>query len=356
MTRTLRSLLCAASAAVSSLTAHAQDPQFSQFYANPIYHNPAFAGGSGAGRLIANYRMQWPALDARYRTAAFSFDTYDEDTRVGLGVQAISDWQSTVFQTTQLSGIGSWMLPIMQDNDREARVVFGLQASYIGSRFDPAGMTFADQYAVGGLVNVVSADPLAMGGALSKHSADFSGGILFEHDLGDDKAKYWAGLAVHHIYRSQLRGDWLGQRISGMAGLRIPFTGGRGLWNKGLVHQQNRDRSVSLTTHLRQQGNNLQLDTGFNLTYSPLMVGVWYRGIPIRRLDKTFQNDALIGIVGFQFDRFLVEYSYDITVSPLRFATGGAHELSIWYGLDSLFQFSSTKNRSARRQRRCQHF
>ncbi|WP_417266527.1 type IX secretion system membrane protein PorP/SprF, partial [Brumimicrobium sp.] len=29
---------------------HAQDPQFSQFYANPIYLNPAFAGSHGCPR------------------------------------------------------------------------------------------------------------------------------------------------------------------------------------------------------------------------------------------------------------------------------------------------------------------
>ena len=41
---------------------YAQDPQFSQYYASPIYHNPAFAGGAHAPRLIANYRNQWSSL------------------------------------------------------------------------------------------------------------------------------------------------------------------------------------------------------------------------------------------------------------------------------------------------------
>lgn len=331
----------------------AQDPQFSQFYANPIYHNPAFAGGAGSARLIANYRSQWPALPASYHTAAFSFDSYDEDYRVGVGGQVVGDWQGTAFQTTQVSGQASYMLPIMQDNDREARFIFGLQAAYIGNQINPGGMTFADQYALGGLVNQVSADPLSQGG-LTRKSLDFSGGLLFEHDLGDDKAKYWAGLAVNHIYRSQLRGDWLGQRIGAMAGLKLPFTGGP--WNKGLVHQQNRDQSIGLTGYLRQQGNNLQLDMGLNLIYSPIMVGLWYRGIPLRKVGRTFQNDALVGIMALQVDQLMIQYSYDVTVSALRFATGGAHEISIWYGFDSLFRFSSSKGRSARQQRRCQHF
>ncbi|MBC7570814.1 MAG: type IX secretion system membrane protein PorP/SprF [Spirosoma sp.] len=52
---------------------------------------------------------------------------------------------------------------------------------------------------------------------------------------------------------------------------------------------------------------------GLNLTYSPIMIGLWYRGIPIRQFDKTFQNDALVGLMALQFDTFMVQYSYDIT-------------------------------------------
>ena len=35
-----------------SSKAYAQDPQFSQFYANPIYLNPAFAGSHGVHDLL----------------------------------------------------------------------------------------------------------------------------------------------------------------------------------------------------------------------------------------------------------------------------------------------------------------
>lgn len=45
--------------------ANAQDPEFTQFYAAPVYTNPAMAGtGScnGGGRVVLNYRNQWPSL------------------------------------------------------------------------------------------------------------------------------------------------------------------------------------------------------------------------------------------------------------------------------------------------------
>ena len=40
----------------------AQDPQFTQFYANPLYLNPAFAGTARCPRICMNYRNQWPNL------------------------------------------------------------------------------------------------------------------------------------------------------------------------------------------------------------------------------------------------------------------------------------------------------
>ncbi|MEY4602756.1 MAG: hypothetical protein RIT43_48, partial [Bacteroidota bacterium] len=40
----------------------AQDPTFTQFYANPLYLNPAFAGSHGCPRFALNYRNEWPQL------------------------------------------------------------------------------------------------------------------------------------------------------------------------------------------------------------------------------------------------------------------------------------------------------
>ena len=49
----------------------AQAPQFSQFYTNPLYQNPALAGDAGTPRLIVNYRNQWPSVGTAFQTAAF---------------------------------------------------------------------------------------------------------------------------------------------------------------------------------------------------------------------------------------------------------------------------------------------
>ena len=51
---------------------YAQDPQFTQFYANPLYLNPAFAGTARCPRICMNYRNQWPNLSGTYVTYSAS--------------------------------------------------------------------------------------------------------------------------------------------------------------------------------------------------------------------------------------------------------------------------------------------
>src|SRR3984885_7423674 len=69
-----------------ALRVTAQDPQFSQFYAAPLYLNPAFAGSTGQARAGLNYRNQWPAIDANFTTFSAYADFYIEDKNSGVGI------------------------------------------------------------------------------------------------------------------------------------------------------------------------------------------------------------------------------------------------------------------------------
>jgi hypothetical protein len=67
---------------------HAQDPTFTQFYANPIYLNPAFAGSNGCPRYNVNFRNEWPSLTNNYITSSASYDQYFKNISGGFGVLA----------------------------------------------------------------------------------------------------------------------------------------------------------------------------------------------------------------------------------------------------------------------------
>jgi hypothetical protein len=73
-----------------------QDPQFSQFYSNPLYLAPSFAGATGGSRLCANFRDQWIALPSTFITYSFSYDHYFEPFNR-------QDWHSTSLHSSMMS-------------------------------------------------------------------------------------------------------------------------------------------------------------------------------------------------------------------------------------------------------------
>ena len=77
------------------------------------------------------------------------------------------------------------------------------------------------------------------------------------------------------------------------------------------------------------------MDVGAYFTLPPLIVGLWYRGLPIKQTDGIANSDALIFMVGVESKRATFGYSFDYTISDLGIGTGGAHEISITYNFSA---------------------
>ncbi|HXB12127.1 MAG TPA: type IX secretion system membrane protein PorP/SprF, partial [Bacteroidia bacterium] len=70
---------------------YAQDPQFTQFYANPLYLNPAFAGSARCPRICMNFRDEWPAIPGTFVTYSASYDQHVDDLAGGIGLLVTQD-------------------------------------------------------------------------------------------------------------------------------------------------------------------------------------------------------------------------------------------------------------------------
>ncbi|HEU0065301.1 MAG TPA: type IX secretion system membrane protein PorP/SprF, partial [Flavisolibacter sp.] len=71
----MRKLLCSFIILAFGIGSHAQDPNFSQFFASPLTLNPALTGKfDGVYRVAINYRNQWPTINNAFTTATASFD------------------------------------------------------------------------------------------------------------------------------------------------------------------------------------------------------------------------------------------------------------------------------------------
>ncbi len=304
-TNAMKTILRAFSVVLISITAvgelKAQDPEFTQFYANPLYLNPAFAGAARCPRIAMNYRNQWPSLSGTFVTSSASYDQHVDGIYGGLGLLVTNDKAGeATLNTTNISAIYSYQLKI----NRSFSLRFGFQATFFQKSLDWNKLTFGDMIdARRGFVYQTNDVP--RGGSIS--NVDFSAGVIGYSD------KFFAGFAVHHLTQPNE------SLITGTSPLPMKFTGHMGA-KISLSNNKysTNDASIAPNIMYRAQGTFQQLNMGLYLTKGALTGGVWYRN-----------KDAFIVLIGVTSEHFKFGYSYDLTVSKLGMQSGGSHELSM---------------------------
>ena len=95
----------------------AQDVGYSQFFANPLYLNPAFAGSKVAPRISLAYRAQWPGLVSAFSSVSASYDQYIPDLHGGIGAIVLSDRQGDhgMLNTNMLGAMYSFRFRLHED-------------------------------------------------------------------------------------------------------------------------------------------------------------------------------------------------------------------------------------------------
>lgn len=305
-----------------------QDPQFSQFYAASQYINPAYAGSSLQGSAGITYRNQWPSIEASFVTMIGFLDYYIEDANSGIGLLLSYDRQGIAgIRSTQVALQYAYQLYITD------WLTFrpGFQASFNNGHVNFSDLVFPDQIdPVTGQVIGVSGENF--GGGLSKNYIDLTaGGLAFTQNS-------WLGVSVHHLntpnYALVDNGvqQNLARKISVHGGYR--FNLGAGVMGQGLFARP-QERSLTPTFQYKRQDVFEQLDLGLYLTLEPIIFGTWYRGLPYKKVGEFTNNDALVFLIGFvkkgKDDKMNIGYSYDVTISELGAASGGAHEFSLVY-------------------------
>jgi hypothetical protein len=306
--------------------AWAQDPQFSQFYAAPLYHNPAFTGAAHKGRLVGNYRNQWPSIPGAFVTTSFSFDNYFKSYNSGFGLVATRDQAGTGgLSTTSLSLNYAYEINFSSQWNGRAGLAFG----YSNRNVDFTKLTFRDQLNAN-FVPIPTSDPAQASFNRAQFFDISSGFLLYSRYV-------WIGTSVMHM--NQPDQSLLGQtaklpmRITLMAGAKIPLQ--KRMYGSD-YGSKDVEKSISPSILYKRQGDFQQLDLGAYLTVKPLIVGMWYRGLPSANFKKgLYKQDALVWLLGFKHDFFSVGYSYDLTISKLGPGTAGSHEISISYEFDN---------------------
>ena len=319
-------------------SARAQDPHFSQFFANPLYLNPAYAGSVVCPRIVANFRHQWPVTTAKWTTYSASYDQHFNAIAGGVGVLFTGDRAGAgTINTNAFSLIYSFKA----DLTREVAMRIAVQATYQQKSIDYKGALLGDMIDPKSGFVYATKEPWE---TYIKGVADFSTGIIFYSD------KFYGGLAAHHITQPN---ESFFYKTGKTARLPMKLSGNFGAVFDLKQHQRKEknvgDMTISPNIIFQYQNRFSKegsasysyLNLGMYYSVYPMVLGAWYRNGLLREKDKNSKYapnrpDAIVFLAGIEYEFFKVGYSYDFTLPDAKtnkMKTGGAHEISAQFHL-----------------------
>jgi len=288
-----------------------QDPGFSQFFANPLYLNPAFTGTTELPRAVVNYRNQWPQKGTTFTTYSLSYDQISKKMNTGFGFQIYHDKElNNILNTSSAAFSYSYHLKL----NTESFMTLGLQAGMVLKQFNTSSLIFPSE------INQLSGE-ITQGSSIiysneKKVYPDFAVGAV-----GQQNEIFW-GASVHHLTQpdeSIIEGDQKGK-------LPMKITVHGGARSRKLHHGLlSREFTLSPNIIYQQQGSFKQLNFGIYMIEKSFLFGAWYRN------NIDIRPDAIIALVGLAHEKFQFGYSFDFTLSKLSNYSHGSHEISLTF-------------------------
>ncbi len=311
----------------------AQDPHFSQYYASPVYLNPALTGTCDEGRFLFNYRTQWPSLPGEFVSYNVSYDHNFRNSGSNLGFLANLDRAGSAgFQSVNLSAIYAYTIKLNDDWALKA----GLQLGYGTKSLNYLQLVFGDQLSNTGVTGNPTQDK-----GIENLSINFfdvgSGMVLYSND-------FWLGFSAHHLNQPSY---YFGSELSQIP-MKLSVQGGYQFKIYGRYRRGGKDYAAKVhpSFYFSRQGDYMQLDLGLNVNIESVILGLWYRGIPI----QPSSYGALAANVGFKYKLFTFLYGYDIPTNRFALATGGAHEITLGIDIDygTISKFSRNRRKDVK--------
>ncbi|MGB5927004.1 MAG: PorP/SprF family type IX secretion system membrane protein, partial [Cyclobacteriaceae bacterium] len=317
----------------------AQDPQFSQFYNNPVMINPAAAGATRAARLVVSQRNQWPQVTSMTtKTATFDYfqPLQHKNIGVGVGLLAMKDEAGSHLRLRNES-LG---LQFAMEKPIEEYTRLRLGAQYVHTwkkLTDHVGtVTFEDQLLYGG----TTAEEL--GNLLAGDTRSY--GSLSVGMLGTYK-HVWLGLGLHHLNQPDASIGLVQDENVYRLPVKYLLHGGVELNIK--KSRQRVQQAIVLQGLYAKQGPNEQFIGGVRYMYGyefnskrmaqqkdiTLMLGLFFRSIPLfTRIDRPIYNTDAISLQGgieFELNDVSMDFGYAYDHSVSKISPSSSHEFTL---------------------------
>ncbi|WP_114777684.1 PorP/SprF family type IX secretion system membrane protein [Botryobacter ruber] len=307
-------------------TVTAQDAAFTQQYANRLYLNPAFAGLNHDWSLSATHRNQWPALNGSFITNQFAADYRMPGKKSSFGLVLQQDRAGVGgLQKLQASAIYAYQTNISD------KWVFSaaLQPSIAALRVNFDNLVFGDQLTDNGQTALSSAEVNNFNP--ESYVSFTAGGLVYS-------SQFWFGLTAANMNQPAY-----GFNEATELPLRFTVNTGYKFYLRSYEQQgQLFELSVSPAVTYTQQQNFRRTDVGIYTIYTPLTLGLMYKGLPVT--GNTNQDQALAVVVGLKLEKIKIGFSHDAGLKGFSKQAGGANEISLVFEQLDLSNFSGSRN------------
>lgn len=172
--KTIKQIMIGLSVLLSAHSFAQQDPQFTQYFDNILYVNPAYAGSHDALSISGIHREQWVGFDGRPRSTSINLHSPLRYKSLGVGLSVISD-QAGPFRQNMFYGDLSYSLKLKEKTFLSFGVKGGINLINISSN---------------DLVTTTSSDPKLLSNVSNKVNPNFGAGVYYH------TPRFFAGVSV----------------------------------------------------------------------------------------------------------------------------------------------------------------
>lgn len=287
-----------------------QEVEFSQYYANPLFLNPAFAGSEEHARLALNYKTILPTSFGDYSTYSASVDKYYDELSGGVGFQIMNDRQAQ----GAINDLGLNLLYSYHARLRKRwAIATGFRIGYNIKSVNTGDLIYPDMIDP---VNGVNNSGMESGLHQQSLYFDFSVGMLTWYD------NYYFGLAVDHLTKPQIS---LGSDDPGPIARKYTFNAGMEIPFYNSLERVHMTMSPNLI--FQMQGASSKLNLGLYLNKNYLTTGVWVK------TNTQFNLTGCVLMLGYVTDYATFAYSYDVPfyLGGISGVISGGHEVTFLY-------------------------
>ncbi|TDG35664.1 type IX secretion system membrane protein PorP/SprF [Pedobacter changchengzhani] len=302
------------------ITAFAQDPKFSQYFASPLSLNPANTGFfDGEYRFALNTRQQWGNLGDPYNTYSASADVklvQDENFTNSVFSVGLSGLFDESFNKALKSQYLSASVSYYQYLDGNHQFKFGIapQISYVSKYLDYNKLTFASQYSDGDF-NMALPNYLDLKNDKTRYF-DLNFGANFSATF--DQASFVVGVSLYHITKPS---ESLFKNSSEI----VPY---RKTVNFGMFYNINNNLDMNVSGIYTKQKVNTDTMLGTVLGFRmnddnrvKLNAGLWYK----------FNESSVFPYLGVTMGNLTAGVNYTVYSNRENNATPRTYEISLIY-------------------------